>query len=264
MPGDVSGGPWDIVAQLVRWAEATAWCQWVELAGSLGRGAGDARSDVDAGIGIAADQPFAQARDEALSAASAFAVVADSLIQPFGSDPPAEHLAIQYADGRQLSLVVTPAHLRPGLPPGARAVFDRTGRLAVAWRPDSLVASLPQQREWAFLAWWALLDTAKHSARQSLWRAITALDEARSLTWKLHAAALGVEYPIFGAVSVENAGKPPPAGLDRSLPARPNPGLILSAANQVAAALRLLSAGLDVDQIQRLATQRLFVESDAG
>lgn len=254
---DGESGPWQIVAQLRSWAEATPWCLWLQLAGSLGRGAGDARSDVDAGIGIDASRPFVQARDEALAASRAFAVVAETLIQPFGSDPPADHLAVQYADGRQLSLVVCLAHLRPGLPPGAQSLFDRTGQLSNSWSPESLTASPEQQREWAFLAWWTLLDVVKHTERGTLWRALTSLDEARSLTWKLHAASLGVEYPTFGAVSVENAGLPAPTGLARSLPARPEPTLVLAATQALAAALEPLSAGLDVGRIHQIATHRL-------
>ena len=254
---DSDGDPWQLVAQLRVWAAATPWCLWVELAGSLGRGAGDARSDVDAGIGVDAGKSFTEARDEAVAAASTFAAVADTLIQPFGTDPPADHLAIQYTDGRQLSLVVTPAHLRPGLPPGALALFDRSGQLSNPWSPDSLTASPSQVREWAFLAWWALLDVTKHTKRQTMWRALTALDEARSLTWKLHAASLGVDYPVFGPVSVENAGLPAPPGLDRSLPAEPDPVLLYAAAQVLAAALRPLTAGSDVDAIGRLARQRL-------
>lgn len=98
---DYDSGPWQIVAQLRDWAEATPWCQWLELAGSLGRGAGDQLSDVDAGIGVDRDYPFTRAREEALAAAMAFSPVADSLIQPFGTDPaPSDHVIIQYADGR--------------------------------------------------------------------------------------------------------------------------------------------------------------------
>ena len=180
------------------------------------------------------------------------------------SDPPVDHLIIQYEDGRQLSLVVSPGHLRPGLPPGARAPFDRTGQLAAAWHPDSLKATQRELREWGFLAWWALLDVVKHTERRTLWRAVTALDEARGLTWKLHAAALGVDYPMFGAVSVDNANLAAPQGLEKSLPARLDPAAITAGARALAATLAPLTADLDVDRIHRLADERvrsIFVES---
>lgn len=50
-----SDGPSELVAQLADWAQDTAWVDWLELAGSLGRGAGDHWSDVDAGIGVNPD-----------------------------------------------------------------------------------------------------------------------------------------------------------------------------------------------------------------
>lgn len=254
--------PGQIVGRLRDWAGATRWCQWLELAGSLGRGGGDHRSDVDAGIGVDRDYPFDRARAEALAAARTFSAVADSLIQPLGTDrAPADHLVIQYADGRQLSLLISPAHLRPGLPPGAQAIFDRTGQLAKPWQPESFTASPATRREWGFLAWWALGDVTKHAQRGSLWRALTSLDEARSLTWKLHAARLAVDYPIFGPVSVENAGLPTPAGMEHSLPAAPDRTSILAAATALSAVLGTLTDDLHVEGIRRFATACLSADT---
>jgi len=262
--------PWQLVDQLCSWAEATEWCQWVELAGSLARDAGDHRSDVDAGVGVEQDFPFSRARDEALDAMLGFSPVADSLVQVLGTDPaPTEHLIIQYQDGRQLSVVVSLAQLRPGLPPGARAVFDRAGQLAKPWKPESLSASSAQTREWAFLAWWALSDVAKHSERGSIWRALTSLDEARAMTWRLHAASLGVDYPTFGAVSVENANLPAPIGMAHTMVAKPDRQLILSAATALSVVLESLTAELEVAGMSQLAMGRirsaaLVAERSAG
>lgn len=114
-----------------------------------------------------------------------------------------------------------------------------------------------QQREWAFLVWWALGDVVKHTRRGSLWRALSCLDEARALAWKLHAASLAVEYPDFGAVSVENAGLPAPARMQESLPARAEAGIILGAARALADVLGALTADLDVSGLQQIVTVRL-------
>lgn len=102
---------------------------------------------------------------------------------------------MQYGDGRQLSLVVMDSLARPGLPPDARAVVDRDGRLAHAWRPAAYDADAAGRREWAFLAWVGLGDCARHLVRGRCWRAVGALHEARDQTWKLIAAELGVGYP---------------------------------------------------------------------
>jgi hypothetical protein len=48
----VDTGPWRLVRRLQSWAADTPWVEWLELSGSLGRGAGDELSDVDAGIGV--------------------------------------------------------------------------------------------------------------------------------------------------------------------------------------------------------------------
>lgn len=251
-------GPWEIVDALTRWAGATPWCDWVELGGSLGRGAGDAESDVDAGLGVLLDgASYRERRDAALAAATGFAPVADELIQHLGSDDrPADHLVVQYADGRQLSLVVMPAENRPGLPPGARALFDRSGRLGQPYTPPSTHASAEQLREWAFLAWWALADVAKHARRGLTWRALESLHEARSCLWRLHAAGAGLDYPEFGVVSVQNAGLAAPPGIERTLPAA-EPASVLAAARSLCDVLDPLAAAHGVAGVRAEARRRL-------
>lgn len=209
-------GPWRLVRQLRTWAESTDWCQTLELGGSLGRGAGDEMSDVDAGIGVATDP--ALAREGALAAVTGFAPVAATFTQQLGG---LDHVMVQYRDGRQLSLVIDPNPRTRGLAPGTKALLDRTGVLAEPGAPASLAATPDQLREWAFVAWWDLADVAKHARRGSAWRAVEALHEARTMAWRLHAAALGLDYPLFGAVTVVNAKRPAPEGLDRTLPDAP-------------------------------------------
>lgn len=248
-------GPWRLVQQLTSWAEATSWCEWLELAGSLGRDAGDEMSDVDAGLGVADSSPYEELRDATLAAVLDFSPVADSIIQPYGDR--IDHLIVQYDDGRQLSLVVSPAARRKGLPPGSRSLFDRSGVLQQPWQPDSLAASPAQQREWAFLAWWGLGDVAKHAGRGLVWRAIRSLSEVRDLVWQLHAASVGVDYPGFGAVSVENAGLAAPAGLEASLPATAAPTDILRAAVALADLLDPLGAPFAVAGLRSIVLGRL-------
>ena len=218
-------GPWRLVRQLRGWASQTPWVRWLELGGSLGRGAGDEMSDVDAGIGVSLAP--AEARAAATAAAHGFAPVAASFVQQLGG---LDHLMVQYRDGRQLSLVLDTRPERGGLPPGAKALLDRTGELAAPGTPGPLTASADDLREWAFLAWWDLADVAKHARRGSAWRAVEALHEARTMAWRLHAAALGLDYPLFGAVTVVNAKRPAPEGLEATLPGRPEDALTAAAA----------------------------------
>ncbi|MQM27107.1 hypothetical protein [Glycomyces albidus] len=237
--------PRAIADALNAWALRTDWVDWVELGGSLGRGAGDALSDVDAGIGVrdlAADASDARdpdgpdpdwpdtgagdlgergsgARDPRLdairSAITGFAPTAAVLDQRLGD---LTHLICVYRDGRQLSLVVFDAAARTGLPPQSSAPVDKTGRLAEPLAPDRWDPDDRTRREWAFLAWIALGDAARHTLRDHPWRALHALTEARDHLWRLHAAALGLTYPAFGAVTVENAEAEPPQGIHATHP----------------------------------------------
>jgi hypothetical protein len=259
-PGSVS----ELLGSIERWAGATEWCRWLELAGSLGRGAGDELSDIDAGIGVDLEAlSYDQARSAALAAARTFAPVSDELIQALGTEAePRDHLIVQYGDGRQLSLVVMDARARPGLPPEARAVLDRDGTLARPWRPAVYEADAAVRREWAFLAWISLGDCARHLVRGRRWRAVAALQEARAETWKLIAAELGVGYPGFGSVSVDSAGLAPPPELEHSLPGDLRPESILAAADALARTLAPLSRELDVAGVEQATRARLRLCAD--
>jgi hypothetical protein len=282
--------PWALVEALNEWALRTEWVDWVELGGSLGRGAGDEFSDVDAGIGVhepdrpadtagasataeeraaegraseggiaegaaplasaanvsgagtverratrSAEGDAAQGRDvesrvletrtaeggvsdaliaEALSAIMSFAVAA-SLTQPLGE---AVHLICVYEDGRQLSLVVLDAAVRTGLPPQAVATVDKSGRLSEPLDRGRWDADDAALREWTFLAWIAIGDAARHRLRSRSWRAMKALTEARDNLWQLWAHGLGLVYPQFGAVTVENADAALPPGIEATHP----------------------------------------------
>jgi hypothetical protein len=214
-PDREPSGPAELVERLTRWACETPWVEWLELAGSLGRGAGDELSDVDAGVGLLDGGDLDAVQD----ALTGFAPTAAVLRQPFGPDT--THLVSIYEDGRQLSLVVMPCATRTGLAPEAIALVDKSGRLAspldrTTWDPDA-----ERCREWAFLACIAAGDALKHARRGTYWRALRSLTEARDLYLQLIAAQEGVVFPQFGAVSLENAGRPVPDELAATLVGSP-------------------------------------------
>lgn len=208
---------------MTRWARATPWVEWLELAGSLGRGAGDEHSDIDAGVGLL-DGGDLDALEQAVTG---FAATAAVLRQPFG--PETTHLVCIYQDGRQLSLVVMPSSTRTGLAPEAIALVDKLDRLSTSldratWDPDA-----ERRREWAFLACIAAGDTLKHARRGTYWRALRSLTEARDLYLQLVAAQERVVFPQFGAVSLENAGRPVPDRLAVTLVGSPDQQAIVDA-----------------------------------
>lgn len=214
----------NVLAALVAGVEADERWRWFELGCSVGRGAGDERSDLDVGIGAAAldgdgdrdgndvgedgdDVPV----DAAVALVRSVGPVVDLLVHRLDRPGPHRRIAAEYASGVQLDLVVLPAADRPGLPPGSIALVDKDGALTTPWDPDVRAAATTGPatlREWAFLAWWALGDAAKYLARGSAFEVADRIAEARRLALQLHAAAQGVDYPLFGLTSILDAPEP--------------------------------------------------------
>lgn len=238
-----SQSPADLVGQLTRWAADTTWVEWLELAGSLGRGAGDGLSDVDAGVGVTG----AGALDGVQDAVAGFAPTAAVLRQRFGAD--STHLLTVYRDGRQLSLVVMPAANRKGLPPQAIALVDKAARLATPLPRDAWDAGQQTRREWTFLACIAAADALKHADRGHGWRSLHSLNESRDRYLQLLAARRQVLFPQFGAVSLENAGEPVPAALAGTLVGSTGPTAIATAISVLVGLLEPFVAEHGLDQL---------------
>jgi hypothetical protein len=203
---------------------------------SLGRGAADALSDIDAALGV--DAPLGEAGAERVGTAEAMVVAAlpelgalvDVLRHRAG--PAAQRIFAQFADGTQLDLAVVAeaeieARRRGGgapdfiplyqvlAPPGYVAPDARApaGGSAPGGEPPAAYAVTGEQvREWAFLGWWALIDTDKYLRRDSLWEAHGRLHQARHHIWALWAAAHGALYPWHGLSQVldHDPGNLPP------------------------------------------------------
>jgi predicted nucleotidyltransferase len=236
-----TSGPAELVERLTRWACETPWVEWLELAGSLGRGAGDEFSDVDAAVGLLDGGDL----DAVERAVTELAPTAAMLRQPFG--PETTHLVSIYQDGRQLSLVVMPCATRTGLAPEAIALVDKSGRLEssldrATWDPDA-----EKLREWTFLACIAASDALKHARRGTCWRALRSLTEGRDLYLQLVAAREHVVFPQFGAVSLENAGVPVPDELAATLVGSPDQQSVVDAVEALVPLLApfVMEHGLD-------------------
>ncbi len=218
MPGAVSGQRALLESLLAVVEVQDAFC-WVEMTGSLARGAGDELSDIDAGLGIADDQ-WPEAIETAARAVRELAPAADGFRQRFDGQAGQDcwHLVTLYESGLQLSLVVMPASWRPGLPPQSVALYDATGQLARTWQPDTASPAPGAVREWACLGWMALGDLAKYAERGSLWEARERLEQARGFVWQLWALAAGAIYPAFGLTSVlDTPGCELPDGIDATI-----------------------------------------------
>jgi len=257
IPGDTAGQR-HILTRLVEAAGDDPRLRWIEMTGSLARGAGDALSDIDAGLGFADDAWDAD--DDAAGAVAAteqllhgFGPVADCFRQRFPGQDSAScwHLVTLYESGVQLSLVIMPASWRQGLPPLSVALYDADAILARLYLPPSADASAENAREWACLAWMALGDIAKYAERGSGWEARARLEEARGLLWQLWAIALGATYPAFGLTSVlDTPGAQLPPGIEATAPA-----LVTADVLSAAAALADL-----LDSVSEQAARRVAFE----
>ena len=238
-----------VMAGLVSLCEARPLATSLLVGCSLGRGAADALSDIDAVLGVDAPRGAAGAGNvenaEAVVAAALpeLGTLVDLLRHRTGpADQHVRRIFAQFADGTQLDLaVVAEAEIedrrrgggapdfiplyRASFPPGSREPGGQVpaGASAPGGEPPAAYAVTGEQvREWAFHGWCALVDADKYLRRGSLWEAHGRLHEARHRIWALWAAAHGALYPWHGLSQVldHDPGNLPPgiestvAGLD--------------------------------------------------
>jgi hypothetical protein len=218
---------------------------------SLGRGAADELSDIDAALGVKAPRGDAGAgrvttmEAMVMTALPELGALVDVLRHPTG--PASQHarrIFAQFADGTQLDLAVVAdaeivARRRAGAAPDFVSLYQAPppvesdsrmpsdGGASGSEPPDAYTVTGDQVREWAFLGWIALIDADKYLRRGSLWEAHSRLQEARHRIWALWAAAQGAMYPWHGLSQV----------LDHD-PADLPPGIEFTVASLEAADLR--------------------------
>jgi hypothetical protein len=181
---------------------------------SLGRGAADALSDIDAALGVDAER--GQAGADRVAAAEAMVVAAlpdlgpliDVLRHRTGTaDQWARRIFAQFADGTQLDLTVIAQadidiRLRRGGAPDFIPLYQASAPPDSQAPRAAYAVTGDQVREWAFLGWCALIDADKYLRRGSLWEAHNQLHQARHHIWALWAAAHGALYPWHGLSQV--------------------------------------------------------------
>ena len=238
-----------VMASLADRCETWPLAMSLQVGCSLGRGAADALSDIDAALGV--DTPRGEVGAGRIGTVEALVVAAlpemgalvDVLRHRTGSDSQhVRRIFAQFADGTQLDLAVVAAadietRSRAGGAPDFIPLYQAPARPG-AGEPDeqapvggSAPGSEPlaayavtgeQVREWAFRGWCALIDADKYLQRGSLWEAHSRLHEARHYIWVLWAVAHGAMYPWHGLSQVldHDPGNLPPgiestvAGLD--------------------------------------------------
>lgn len=230
LPGDLSAQR-RVMSALLGWCAATPLVTSLSVGCSLGRGAADALSDIDAALGLGCEPGPGGAgqvlaiEDALVAALPRFGAVVDVLRHRTG--PPDRFIRrvfAQFGDGTQLDLaIMAEAEVRRGAaapdfvslyraaePPGLRRPPSRPASpgpspgpgLAGDGHPRADAVTADQIREWAFSGWCALADTAKYLRRGSLWEAHDKLHAARHQIWALWAAAEGALYPWHGLSQV--------------------------------------------------------------
>lgn len=196
------------IAWLARWSEAVAEVTSLSVGCSIGRGAADELSDVDAAIGVNTDAGSAGMADVDLVECSLVAALPDAgeVVDVLrGGTSTTEFVIrrvfVQFVDRLQLDLaVIAEPEVRSGLAaPDFTTVYrsDLRREPRTAQRPATEVTS-DQVREWAFLGWRALLDADKYLQRGSLWEAHHKVNQARDSIWRLWAVAHGAAYAEHG------------------------------------------------------------------
>jgi hypothetical protein len=216
-----------VIAALLRLCETTAQVTSFSVGCSLGRGAGDALSDIDAAIGVAgaADVGGVEPLVAAALRADALPALVDLLREQSRGDDQVRRIFAQFADRTQLDLaIVLQSGIRLGARPDFVELYDRVvvgpgadprdaGEAASAYAVRG-----EQVREWAFHGWIELLDIDKYLRRGSLWEAHERLHQVRHHVWMLWAAATGALYPWHGLSQVlDNDPRDLPPGIEATV-----------------------------------------------
>ena len=215
------------VADLLGFCEASAAVTSLSVGCSLGRGAGDALSDVDAAIGVGTAHGAAGAsrvrevEESLVRHLEDLGTVVDVLRQEsLTGDFFIRRLFAQLEDRVQLDLaVIAEAEVRRGgSAPDFVPVYRTREQVEAVAFPSAHEVGEDRVHDWAFLGWRALLDTDKYLRRDSLWEAHDRLHEARQHVWALWATAHGAAYPWHGLSQVlDHDPSSLPAGIEATV-----------------------------------------------
>ena len=214
----------EVMLGLMREAERVPGIRVLVVGCSIGRGAADELSDVDAMYAVVETAWNDALRDSAGVVRRVGDVIDmhQQIIDPANRElPPYQHTFAQYASGVQLDLVVALARERQAPRPDWIVLYDPDGR--IVGEAKSSAATEEHVRQWMHIGLVHLSACAKYLTRGSLWEANAQLDAARAELWRLWAVAERIADPQYGLTAVLDAPDAPMpenieatvAGLDR-------------------------------------------------
>jgi len=200
----------EVMLGLLREAERDPGIRVLVVGCSIGRGAADELSDVDAMYAVVGTA-WNDALRESAGVVRRIGDVIDmhqQIIDPANRElPPYQHTFAQYASGVQLDLVVALARERQAPRPDWIVLYDPDGRIVGEAR--SMAATEENVRQWMHVALVHLSACAKYLTRGSLWEANAQLDAARAELWRLWAVAERIADPQYGLTAVLDAPDAP-------------------------------------------------------
>ena len=168
------------IAALLAFCESSSAVTSLSVGCSIGRGAGDELSDIDAAIGVAAPrgttgvQVIREVEDQLVTALPGLGNPVDVLLSGSeGTDLAIRRAVVQFADRLQLDLaIIAEVEVRRGdAAPDFVPLYWQEDPPALSRGPSAYDASADQVWEWAFLGWRALLDADEYLRRGSRWEA---------------------------------------------------------------------------------------------
>ena len=200
----------EVMLGLLREAERDPGIRLLVVGCSIGRGAADELSDVDAMYAVV-DTAWNDALHESAGVVRRLGDVIDmhqQIIDPANRELPLyQHTFAQYASGVQLDLVVALARERQAPRPDWIVLYDPDGR--IVGEAKSSAATEEHVRQWMHVALVHLSACAKYLTRGSLWEANAQLDAARAELWRLWAVAERIADPQYGLTAVLDAPDAP-------------------------------------------------------
>jgi hypothetical protein len=209
----------DVIDGLLRDARNDPRIRLFVVGCSIGRGAADRLSDVDALLGVREDawSDLITQSEAIVRRAGEIVDLWQQVIQPSALDARTfQHTFAQYASGVQLDLVV--ARARDRQTPGRDWIVLHDPDGTVSAEPRATTATEEQVRQWMYNGLVHLSGCAKYLARGSAWEAHLQLEEARAELWRLWAAAARVADAQYGLTAVlDDPRRPMPAKIERTV-----------------------------------------------